>query len=67
MEVFKSGTQVKIIQSGIEGIIKATTIRFNNVIYEVDYWLQGEIKTCYLNEIEFESKSKPNNQIGFKI
>ena len=65
ISLFPCGIKVRMILSGIEGMITCSSIRFDKVQYEVSYFIEGKHETVWMNENEFET----NNQkvkIGFK-
>lgn len=66
MQLIKCGTRIKTKLSNIEGIITAITIRFKAVAYELSYFHEGEYKTAWLNETEFDISNCERSQIGFK-
>ncbi len=66
MDILSSGTIVKTKMGNIEGIITGATIRFNNVSYEISYFMDGEYKEAWLNEVEFTIDNIERQKIGFK-
>lgn len=51
---FACGSIVKTKLSKIEGMITCQSIRFDKIQYEISYFLNGEQKTIWMNENEFE-------------
>ena len=58
-------TIVKSKYGNIEGMITCQNIRFDKVQYEISYFNDGEQKTVWMNEGEFETDVKKQS-IGFK-
>ena len=65
MEVLRCGLFVVIKLANIKGMITCSSVRFDKVSYEVTYF-DGEIKTAWLNEFEFEVSVPEVQKIGFK-
>jgi len=66
MKIYKCGTEVIIKNIDIVGYITAVIIRFNNVTYEISYFLNNIYYQSWFNEIEFELKNKVEKiNIGF--
>ena len=63
MNVYPCGT--KVTANKMEGIITQISIRFECVLYEFSYFLNGEHNSCWLNECEFETMSEKQS-IGFQ-
>jgi hypothetical protein len=59
------GIIVKSRYGNIEGMITCQNIRFDKVQYEISYFNNGEQKTVWMNEGEFETDIK-KQWIGFK-
>lgn len=67
MKIFKCGTRVKTHIGNQEAIITAANIRFNRVAYELSYFNNGEYKTCWCNDSEFDPcVNYEKNSIGYK-
>jgi uncharacterized protein with von Willebrand factor type A (vWA) domain len=66
MKLIKCGSKVRTKVNDIEAIITAVSIRFDSVSYELSYFNNGEYKSCWLNENEFEAKGLEKTSIGFK-
>lgn len=49
---FWPGDRVKIKDSEIDGNVKSVDIRYNNVTYEVKYWIADALKTDYFTASE---------------
>jgi len=66
MKIYKCSTEVIIKNIEIVGYITAVIIRFNNVTYEISYFLNNIYYQSWFNEIEFELKNKVEKiNIGF--
>ena len=65
MLVIKCVTLVTTVLSNTQGFITAVTIRFDRVVYEITYWNNGEFKTVWMNEGEFETTVESMRRIGF--
>ena len=61
---FPCGAMVKTKLSNIEGMITCQSIRFDKVQYEISYFNNGEQKTVWMNENEFETNTE-RKMIGF--
>lgn len=66
MNIIKHGQKAVTTLSNIEGMITATTIRFDNIVYEFSYFNNNEYKTIWLSEHEFEVKELEKRKIGLK-
>jgi hypothetical protein len=66
MEIIKCGTIVILKLVRIEGMVTCSSIRFEKVVYEVSYFINGEQKLIWVNEAEFEVKEPESQKIGFK-
>jgi hypothetical protein len=67
MEIFQCGIMVSTKLGKIEAIITAVLIRFGRIQYELSYIYNGEYKTMWMDECEFDIKSDLEKaQIGFK-
>ena len=67
MKVYKPGTVVELKLKKQEGIIVSAVIRQGDVIYNVSYTAQEEIKECMLYEFEFTViNGNQKKIIGFK-
>lgn len=67
LKVIPCGTIVKTKYGNIEGMITCISIKFDKVLYEVSYFLNGDQKTVWMNEPEFEpSIVQDKSTIGFK-
>lgn len=49
----------------IEAMITAISIRFDRTTYELTYPFQGEYKTIWCFQEEFEIRRSDKNEIGF--
>ena len=58
------GSIVKTKLSNIEGMITCQSIRFDKVQYEISYFNNGEQRTVWMNENEFETNIE-KQVIGF--
>lgn len=66
-ELYKCGTLVKPHLNNIEAMITAISIRFEVISYECSYFLNGEYKAIWLNELEFLAVgSVDKSEIGYK-
>lgn len=65
IKLYPCGTSVTIKLSKVEGVITAQVIRFNNVRYEITYYIGGEqyIIFCAEEELIINNKIK---KVGFK-
>jgi len=59
------GTIVKPKLLNIEGMITCQSLRFEKVQYEVTYFLNGDYKTIWMNENEFDIVNGTRQKIGF--
>ena len=66
IEVVKCGTKATTKMSQIEGIVTGISIRFNRATYEISYFHNGEYKSVWLDESEFEIGECLKGRIGFK-
>lgn len=66
MNIIKCGTPAITKIGQIESIVTSSNIRFNSVTYELSYFHNGDYKTVWLNENEFEIEHKSKIKIGFK-
>lgn len=66
MEVIKCGTKVLTKIGHIEGMVTAVSIRFESVQYEVSYFHDGDIKTAWVREGEFDVEDGKKIPIGFR-
>lgn len=67
LKIIDCGTCVITKSQGIDAIITAINIRFEKVQYEISYFYNGDYKSVWLNENEFEFETKEaKNKIGFK-
>lgn len=64
MDIIKCGTKATV--SGMECNVVACEIRFDKVTYQLAYFYQGEYKTMWLHESEFEAVEHKKQKIGFK-
>ncbi len=65
--VFKPGTMVTTKLGGLKGMITAIVIKFEEVKYEISYFVSGNQTIVYMNEKEFlPNLSKEKITIGFK-
>jgi hypothetical protein len=65
IEVFPCGEIVRTIIGDIEGMITAVCIRFEEVRYEISYFVNQEQCTVWMNEKEFRTNIT-KIPIGFK-
>lgn len=66
MEIFEPGTPVIINGIGAAGFISAATVRKTGVIYEINYWSEGEYRQVPLEDFEFKpAKQTKRTKIGF--
>jgi len=66
MNIIKHGQKVVTNLSNIEGIITATIIRFESIVYEISYFNNNEYKQIWLTEFEFDVKNLDRKKIGLK-
>lgn len=66
MVVLKCGLDVTIKHSKIKAIITAISIRFDSVKYELSYTYNGDYKTIWVNENEFNIHKTSTLEIGYK-
>jgi len=66
MNIIKHGQKAVTKISNIEGIITATIIRFENIIYEFSYFNNNEYKQIWVTESEIEVKELEKRKIGLK-
>jgi len=66
MNLIKCGTEAKTKLAGMDAIVTAISIRFNRATYELSYFYNGEYKTVWLDESEFETSKNKKCKIGFK-
>ena len=65
IELIPCGTLVKLKIGEIDGMITGINIRWDNIQYEVTYYLNGEIKETWFNEFEFTTENNIK-KIGYK-
>ena len=51
---YPCGTQVVVSMGGFRAMITCISIRFGNVLYEVSYYIGGELRTLWVNEAEIK-------------
>jgi hypothetical protein len=66
MTLIKCGTKALTKMGHIEGIVTAISIRFNRAQYELSYFHNGEYKTMWMDESEFDVDINEKVTIGFK-
>lgn len=67
MELYKCGSNVIINHCLIMAAISKIEIQFNNILYQVAYYMEGKRIEIWVHEDEFEIVNKDNKQtIGFK-
>jgi hypothetical protein len=71
VSIFPSGAQVGLVGSGefndIQGMVTAATIRSGgHVLYEVSYWVNGEHKSTWFDEVEITEGNKQSILVAFK-
>lgn len=66
MKLIQCGTKAHISSAKIDAIITGISIRFNRSTYELSYFYNGEYKSVWLDESEFETSSSEKLKIGFK-
>jgi len=66
MKLIKCGTKAIIKLGNSEAIITGISIRFSTVSYELSYFINGEYKSTWFNECEFNVDERSNTVIGFK-
>ena len=66
MIVIKCGTKALTKMAHIEAIVTAISIRFNRAQYELSYFHNGEYKTMWMDESEFDIDPIEKVTIGFK-
>ena len=66
MEILKCGVNVIIKLANIKGMITCCSIRFDKATYEITYFINGEQKTIWVNQNEFEIEDSETLKIGFK-
>lgn len=66
LTTYPCGTMATTKIGTIKGMITAITIRCNNVIYELTYYHDGEMRTTWLSEMEIDFVNEPiKKNIGF--
>jgi len=65
INIYPQGTKVTTVIGSINGLITAATIRGTFVVYEVAYFNEGEIRTMWITEAEFNTEAT-KTKIGFK-
>lgn len=63
MEVIECGS--KGVYMDITGTITAFEVRVKNVVYEFTYFYNGEFKTKWISEEQFNSNDEKLTAIGF--
>lgn len=67
LQIYPCGTQVMISMGGIVAMITASIFRFGKVAYELTYFVEGEEKTSWKHEEEFQTMGNVKKEtIGFK-
>lgn len=67
IKIYYCGTKVIPKMQKMEAMITCSTIRFDRVVYEVSYFYNGEYKTIWLHENEFDvEKDIEKGSVGFK-
>lgn len=64
-EIWPAGTEVKIKNLALNGIVNAVILAPEGVTYRITYWSAGDIKVVDLNEFEFSTTST-KRPFGFK-
>lgn len=66
MKVIKCGTRVTPKLQNFEGIITGISIRYDKVSYEVSYFYNGDYKSIFMDESEFDVQACDKTIVGFK-
>ena len=66
MKIYPCGIIVQMKLNKTYSMITAASIRFESVQYELTYFHNGEVKTVWCNEKEFEHQLNCKEDIGFK-
>lgn len=66
MELYKCGSNVKLVGANVFGIITGISIRWENVLYEISYFLNNSHYLDWFSpcEIDFENSDDKIN-VGF--
>lgn len=59
------GTFITIKAGGFDAMVTAASIRFDDIRYEVTYFVNMKAETLWLNEAEFELSGE-RREIGFR-
>ena len=65
IQIFEKGTEVKLKGLGVNGTIEKVEIDGVNLMYNISYFWDGELKIVWLSEYHFEAKGE-KIPIGFK-
>jgi uncharacterized protein YodC (DUF2158 family) len=70
LTLLKIGTNVRIKSGGLEGYVSEIWIKGTpdalDVLYQVTWWSNREIKNHYFRPYEIEAHATPSVNIGFK-
>ena len=64
--VVPCGTEVIIKTGKISGIVSAIELKFENITYQIAFFIDGKRETVWIHENEFICDSHDNIKIGFK-
>ncbi len=67
MEIIPCGTKARPKSENLEAIVTAVSIRFCRITYELSYFYNGDYKTVWLDECEFDVEKEQRLRIGFKV
>jgi len=67
MEVYICGTNIRLNNYSLIGHISKIEIQFNNILYQISYYLEGKRIEIWVHEDEFEvTDNSIKQEIGFK-
>jgi hypothetical protein len=67
INIYPCGTKATTKMGSLAGMITCIQLRFNNVCYELSYFHNGEMKTCWVYEPELDFNNDSGKiEIGFK-
>lgn len=66
MDIYKPGSEVKFVDSGLTGIVNCACLyAHGGILYEIAYWQGGDRKTCWVNPQEIMS-GEEKKKVGFR-